>query len=77
MQGSIEQVRIRHGRAEHRLHIYGGRSTRPLTKDILGPHRDEPGSGALVGSARKPYRQAHNKLAPLTSDEVHVLNEFF
>jgi hypothetical protein len=77
MRGHIEQARLLRGRVELRLQILPGRPTRPLTKDMLASHRDEPSSNVLAGLARKLYRQAHNKIAPLSADEVHLLNDFF
>jgi hypothetical protein len=75
MRGHIEHVRIVGNRAELRIRIDPNHAARPLTVDML---RNEGGPGARYFSlARKLQRHAHNKIAPLTADEAHMLQEFF
>ena len=75
MRGHIEQVDILGRRTVLRIRIDPNYTTRPLTVDML---RNEGGLGERYCSlARKLQRQAHNKIAPLTADDVHLLKEFF
>jgi hypothetical protein len=75
MRGQIEQVHILGTRAELQIRIDPNYTVRPLTVEML---RNEGGSGARYCSlARKLQRHAHNKIAPLTADEVHLLQEYF
>lgn len=76
MRGHIVHVHILGNRAELRIGI-GNYAARPLTVDVLAPHRNEGGPGTLPSLAHKLYRFAHNKIAPLTADEVQFLQEFF
>ena len=77
MRGHIEHVQILGDRAELHIGVDPNRAAGSLNVEILAPHRNTGGQAALSGLARKLYRHAHNKIAPLTADEVNFVQEFF
>ncbi len=43
----------------------------------IAPHRDSSANTPIVGLARKLYKQSHNKVARITTDEASLLQRLF
>jgi len=76
-RGVIESVQLARGSAELTIRILDREPVRPLTNEMLAPHRDSLEATPLASLARKLYRHALNKVTELDAAEAQYLDEFF